>query len=396
MTNDFYKNLPVFTDFSGFVDFDAYVDVPDDWVVMICDVIGSTKAIRAGRYKDVNMVGAASITAILNACGKTQVPFVFGGDGGTAIIPPDLQSATARALCALKAKSGEIFGLELRVGAIPVRDLRDKGYNLRIRKYELSKGNYLAMFSGEAMERADALLKDDCADNPYLLQPDNDTGDPDLEGLSCRWEPLQATSGQMLTLMVRPTQSEGESQIQAQKDILCGLEKCLGSSSLAAAPVSKNALRFRWPPRGLLVEARALGAKTGYLSALGKAVFTSLVQGFCEITGKKIGGYDGKSYRSELKTNTDFRKFDGILRLVLDVDSRQLADIKDYLEKEYSNGHLVYGLHVADTALMTCLVFNLEQSEHVHFIDGSDGGFALAAVGFKEQLAKRSQDKTSA
>ena len=42
---------------------------------------------------------------------------------------------------------------------------------------------------------------------------------------------------------------------------------------------------------------------------------------------------------------------------------------------------------VPDTALMTCLVFNLEKSEHVHFIDGGDGGFAIAAKQLKAQLA---------
>jgi len=35
---------------------------------------------------------------------------------------------------------------------------------------------------------------------------------------------------------------------------------------------------------------------------------------------------------------------------------------------------------------MTCLVFSLEQSRHVHFIDGADGGYALAAVQLKAQL----------
>jgi Protein of unknown function (DUF3095) len=35
---------------------------------------------------------------------------------------------------------------------------------------------------------------------------------------------------------------------------------------------------------------------------------------------------------------------------------------------------------------MTCLVFSLEQSRHVHFIDGADGGYALAALQLKAQL----------
>jgi hypothetical protein len=60
--------------------------------------------------------------------------------------------------------------------------------------------------------------------------------------------------------------------------------------------------------------------------------------------------------------------------------------IERHLEREYRDGRLVWGMHLADTALMTCLVFSLDSHEHVHFIDGSDGGFAMAAVGFKERL----------
>jgi len=42
-------------------------------------------------------------------------------------------------------------------------------------------------------------------------------------------------------------------------------------------------------------------------------------------------------------------------------------------------------VHVADAALMTCLVFDLEESRHLHFIDGGDGGLAMAARQLKAQ-----------
>jgi hypothetical protein len=76
--------------------------------------------------------------------------------------------------------------------------------------------------------------------------------------------------------------------------------------------------------------------------------------------------------------------------LVLDVSEAQAERIARYLEREHDAGRLVYGCHVADTALMTCLVFSLERSQHVHFIDGSDGGFAKAAQAFKSRLGARS------
>ena len=42
-------------------------------------------------------------------------------------------------------------------------------------------------------------------------------------------------------------------------------------------------------------------------------------------------------------------------------------------------------------ALMTCLVFD-RQNQHVHFIDGGDGGYALAA----KELKKRMLDTATA
>ena len=58
-------------------DFKSYIPVPDDRIVALADIRGSTKEIQDGRYKEVNMAGAASITAILNACNPLDVPFVL-------------------------------------------------------------------------------------------------------------------------------------------------------------------------------------------------------------------------------------------------------------------------------------------------------------------------------
>jgi hypothetical protein len=51
------------------------------------------------------MVGAASITAVLNICGDIEVPFVFGGDGGTVVVPGSLRDAACDALIGLQAIS---------------------------------------------------------------------------------------------------------------------------------------------------------------------------------------------------------------------------------------------------------------------------------------------------
>ena len=386
----FYNGLAPFYDFAEFVELDAYAPVPDDWIVMIADVQGSTRAIEEGHYKDVNMVGAASITAVLNTCGDIEVPFVFGGDGGTVVVPGSLRKAAGDALIGLQAISQATFGLALRVGAIPVADLRAEGADVRVRKLELSTGNYLAMFAGGGAELSDSLLKSAAPGSPYLLAARSEVREPDLQGLSCRWEPLTPRSGRMMTIMVQGTTSDPADQSRLLRDVVRTISDLLGHRLQESAPASVHSMTFRWPPRGLGLEARATAGRQTFLRRYVAVLASSLIQFWCERFNRQAGPYNAPVYRGELRSNTDFRKYDGILRMVLDVSESQAERIEQHLEREHDAGRLVYGVHVADTALMTCVVFSLEQSKHVHFIDGSDGGFARAAQGFKSRLGARS------
>ena len=386
-TGNFYADLPGFADFDGVIDFEDYVPVPDDWTVLISDVVGSTKAIAAGRYKDVNMLGAASITAVLNACGHAELPFAFGGDGGVVLVPPALAAEAGLALARLSDSALATFSLSLRAAAIPVAELRRRGADLLVRKYTLSPGNHLAMFSGDGLDMADAIMKGRAEGSFALSSPDDEL--PDLTGLSCRWEPLQPQSGLMVSVIVKP---EGASDAERGKildEVLAATNHILGDLVTNRAPASEGSMQFRWPPRGLMTEARATAGKSGVMVRYMRLLGESLVQGFAQKFGLRVGSFDAPAYERELRANTDFRKFDGHLRMVLDVSPAQADALQDYLDGRYRAGKLVHGLHRADAALMTCLVFSLEQSEHVHFIDGANGGYAMAATDFKARINQR-------
>lgn len=380
--DNFYRDLVPFAEFSEIANLDSYVPVPDDWVVALADIRGSTKAIEEGRYKDVNMAGAASITAILNACKPLDIPFVFGGDGGTVIMPDGYADRAASALLGLQTFARDTLNLDMRIGIIPVSQLRQDGSDILVRKFKLSEGNFLAMMAGGGLERADELLK--AADTLSALLPDtfDKTTAPDLDGLSCRWEPLKPNKDHMIALLVRGNNIDA-SRPTDLTEIMRAIETRLGQATHASAPVNQSSLRFRWPPRGLRLEslmgALKSGAKPNVLALMRQSFFQFLSETF----SIKMGYYDSKTYRREIETNTDFRKYDDMLRLVLDVSDEQLAGISELLEQEFQAGRLIYGLHIADSALMTCLVFNFEQSQHIHFIDAANGGFARAAIDFK-------------
>ena len=80
---DFYASLPAFDAFAAVVDPSRYRPLPPSWWVGMTDVVGSTRAIEEGRYKEVNTAGASAISAVANALGHRRFPFVFGGDGAS-------------------------------------------------------------------------------------------------------------------------------------------------------------------------------------------------------------------------------------------------------------------------------------------------------------------------
>ena len=200
---------------------------------------------------------------------------------------------------------------------------------------------------------------------------------------------MAASRGTMIALMVQPVAAGRAAEVLRQT--LAELSHILEGGIAGFAPASDATLRFRWPPRGLVLEARAtMGPGVGrgrFLRSYARALATAALQYWCERRGGRIGAYDAPRYRGELKAQTDFRKFDGMLRTVLDVTPEQAGRIEAWLEGQYRDRRLVYGLHRDRTALMTCLVFSLEQGEHVHFVDAAGGGFAKAAEGFKARLA---------
>mgnify|MGYP000196790642 CR=1 FL=1 len=70
-----------------------------------------------------------------------------------------------------------------------------------------------------------------------------------------------------------------------------------------------------------------------------------------------------------MASHSEFRKFDETLRMVIDCTE---AQIKDFIDLRHKNGELEYGTFVSDSALMTCLVKDLNPGDHIHFIDGND------------------------
>lgn len=73
--------------------------------------------------------------------------------------------------------------------------------------------------------------------------------------------------------------------------------------------------------------------------------------------------------------------------MTIDVSLDRLGRIEERLKQGAAAGICRYGLHRQDSALMTCIVPTPMSRDHMHFIDGAAGGYAVAARNLKAPLS---------
>src|SRR5712672_676269 len=374
-TDSFYGSIPVFHGFASLMDPALYSPLPDNWTIGVADIVESTRAIANQRYKAVNMAGAAVIAAVTNALEGREFPFVFGGDGASfAVAPGDLEAARG-ALAATATWVGEDLDLSMRVALVPVKAVRAQGLDIRVARFGPSPNLSYAMFSGGGLGWAETAMKR----GEFAVPAAAPGTQPDLTGLSCRFEEIPSVRGLILSVLVVP--GSGADPLAFRKlieDVIALVEK----SPQSARPVPPGGPPLRWPPAGADFEARA--ARGGSLLKRRAAVLTFTLFAYLIMRfGISVGGFVPKTYVRQVVENSDFRKYDDGLRMILDCTPELEAALTRCLTLAASAGIARYGLHRQDAAMMTCFTPSALRSDHVHFIDGARGGYASAATALK-------------
>jgi hypothetical protein len=148
---------------------------------------------------------------------------------------------------------------------------------------------------------------------------------------------------------------------------------------------------------GLTYNLRKLSVETGLRAAgrgwFGRAayklkiIWENLLGDILMGTDSHAADINWGEYRSDLVDNSDYMKFDDMLRLIIAGDRSQRMELSSYLEYKRGQGDIIYGMHVSEASLITCLVFEREKN-HIHFIDAEQGGYAMAALQMKNQAVR--------
>ena len=376
------QDLKVLSDFAQVANERLFLPLPDDWWVGLADIVDSTGVTASGGYKSVNFAGAAVISAVSNALDGDLSLFLFGGDGATIVVEPEKVGPASEALLKVADWVQRELHLEMRVGGVRISQIRQAGFDVRSAFWNASSNARYALFKGGGLEWAEQQLKRGKLEIRTIAAGD----DPDLSGLSCQWGPVRSKIGKMISLVVKPAPGSQKKHYEAvTSKIIATLDR-----ERAARPIAEGGPRVKWPGNSIELQSR-----TGRPKMFGGLrVFTMVIKTvfywLVFKTSLPVKGFKPDQYRSDIAANADFQKYSDGLMMTLDCSSETIGRLERLLERAEQDRIILYGLHLQDEALITCVVPSLFERSHLHFIDGSGGGYAMAAAQIKNKELARS------
>ena len=253
-----------------------------------------------------------------------------------------------------------------------VRAVRQAGHDVKVARYAASAHADYAMFSGGGVEWVEECLKT----GSFTIEPAPPGAMPDLTGLSCQWGPISSQYGVILSMIVKPALDDGSGRFaELIEDLLAILER---SSRLN--PVPEDGPRVSWPSERLRLQARTTETDTGSTLINRPAHDASCSNRLGSISNQSARRrLRSARYRRQMAVNTDYRKYDDGLMMTIDCTEAAASEIERRLQAARGRGIADYGLHRQETAVMTCVAPSVLSDDHLHFLDGGDGGYAKAA-----------------
>jgi len=348
--------------------------VPSDWYVVVSDIENSTRAFDDGKYKVMNTISASTVAVAMNVATENNIsiPFIYGGDGSTVLVPKEILREVLSELITLKQNALEKFKLNLRVGYMEVSEIQENKKGLFIAKFLVTENYTQAIFLGEGLSFAENKIKNDkrlqtkIGVKPHPLN---------LEGLQCRWDTIKPPRGkpEALTLII---QSEHDMDTKIYLKILHDIEEIYGNFNQRHPVTLKQTFRFL----GITTLIKASKLKYGSVRPL--YIIVNLIRSFIHTLiialNLDITLFRHDDYTEELITATDTLKIDGSLKTIIAGTKKQRERLIKRLEGREKRGHIQFGYHISSSTTLTCYIHKRNQ-QYINLIDGTDGGYVQAA-----------------
>jgi hypothetical protein len=360
----------------------CFFALPSDWHVVIADIKNSTAAVAEGRHNDVNLIAAGSLIAALNIAKekKVEIPFFFGGDGGAVIVPVEIVDDIMAGLHRHNENALKNFGLTMHVGNMSVETISSGGASLKIAKVQIGPNLTKALLVGNGLKFAEQQIKRTSAKDSENFSIDLDLN---MKGLECRWDKVKPPTDENEIVCYLVEATDQAMQTEVYRDVLSQIDEIYGPLE-GRSPLSKNRLRLLLNLKKIETEMKVKfgGWRPRYYVGTLLENFLGL---FFFGLNLKLGGLKGQDYLSQLIANADTLTIDGRINTIISGKSEKRKQLISYLKNQEEKGILTFGHHISKESIMTCYIENIN-AKHIHFIDGSDGGYTEAAKELKAKV----------
>lgn len=374
----FYKNLRPFkgTLIELLGDDTYFVDVPKSWHVVVVDILNSTSAVNAGNHHQVNLTATGAIISVLNAIRKVkrsnEIPYFFGGDGATFIVPSSLLNKIIHVLENYRIHIKRKIDLVLRVGEIPVSKLIESEVQLKIAKHRLTDKLSIPIVLGDGLKVAESMIKSSFKEEETTAFDETLLN---LEGMECRWDQILPDQQQTKVVCLLLDASLEKDQRNVYKKVLAQMDEEFGKFE-NRQPIKSNNLKLDPNPTKVWEEMKIRLTSTSWMYFFKSWLKSNFGRIYLNLTSS------GKQYLSQIEQLSHTFMLDGMINTVFTAEQKSIDRFIAYLDEMERDKKLIYGIHVTHASVMSCYVLD-RRTTHSHFVDGTEGGYTSAAKMFK-------------
>lgn len=357
----------------------SFSDIPNNWHVVVVDIKNSTKAVNEGKHHEVNLTATGSIISVLNTIRKErkniEIPYFFGGDGATFIIPDLLLEKITLVLENYSLHIKRNLNLVLRVGHISVEELLIKKANLKIVKHQLTKQLAIPIILGNGLKIAEEIIKKSYVEIetiPFKKDLLN------LEGMECRWKQIKPELAQKKVICLLLDALDEESQKEIYREILNKMDTIFGTFKIRQ-PIKPNQLKLSFNIYKIWEEMKIKFSKNNWKYVLKNWIETIFGKWYFSLSK------NGKQYLNQIGQLSHTFMLDGMINTVFTANQSKIDLFTEYLNQLEKDKKIIYGMHVTHASVMSCYVLD-RKTKHAHFVDGTEGGYTSAAKMFKTKL----------
>ena len=357
----------------------CFTPLPENWHVLVVDVKKPFEVLDQGLHSDINLVATGSIITILNTIKNInkdiQIPYFFKGDGATFIIPEFILDKVSVALENYRSHVLKTLNLTIQLGSLKIQEVYTSGATIGIAKLKLNTYLVTPVISGNGLKLAERLIMNNFKEE--IVSLDNQLA-IDLDGMECRWDEIFPNEQDKKVICLLVLCKDELKQAEVFTKILDEIDYVFGDLD-KRTPITTVKLKLDNSFRKMRKEMYARLGKfdRGYL------VQNWLITYFGKYYFKFFK--DGKDYLFKVTQLSDTIVLDGSINTVFSGTEKQKNKLKLLLDTLEADKEILYGMHATYASIMSCYVEDREEN-HIHFVDGTEGGYNTAALHLKNKL----------